>query len=88
MQKKSYFHMAAILKLKMAISKHIFDGRIRILTTENIKLCENVNFLSSLEATFGAAAILKFKMATLSYKIMDCYHMKMIYGDTKPHQKT
>jgi len=26
--------MAAILKFKMAASKHIFDGRLRILTTE------------------------------------------------------
>ena len=92
MRKKSYFHMAAILKLKMAASKHIFDGRIRILTTENIKLCENINFLSSLEAKklvvqFRRGGHFEIQNGDTKLQDHDCYHMKMIYGDTKLTKK-
>ena len=84
--------MAAILKLKMAGSKHIFDGRIRILTTENIKLCENINFLSSLEAKklvvqFWCGGHFEIQNGGTKLQDHDCYHMKMIYGDTKLTKK-
>ena len=84
--------MAAILKLKMAASKHIFDERIRLLTTENIKLCENINLLSSLEVKklvvqFWRGGHFEIQNGSTKLQDHDCYHMKMIYGDTKLTKK-